>query len=335
MKDIEDYNDNSWYLFYQMMKCSLKTDDVKDGIDKSLFLLKSCLQCGDVVLHKMDLENGVFVPVISNTGMKHPSGPISCIVNKTSNLAKSKGVLHLDLNLSDNFKNMVMVFIKTEKGEYILSLNNTIDIPIVGDDFYSGLEETMSIIIKRAEMYAKNIMAINHDLLTGLDNRNSYETFVGSGVPDDKEFVYGVFDLFGLKSVNDEYGHSVGDRYIQHTARILNKYWPKETSSIKSDGTVEKQSTGHCVYRIGGDEFVLITTKERLELAKIKASLASEEVSMMDLGTDDCILGLNYGLVIHDPNKSIKQTYYSADQLMYENKKRMYNEHGIERRKYR
>ena len=33
----------------------------------------------------------------------------------------------------------------------------------------------MQIILKRAETYEKNTLAINTDLLTGLDNRNSYE----------------------------------------------------------------------------------------------------------------------------------------------------------------
>ena len=228
---------------------------------------------------------------------------------------------------------MILIHFNTDNNDYVLSINNYDSNKNIDCDFWSKLQDTMKVILKRAESYEHNIKAINHDILTDLFNRNAYETRIQQMGDNEDHLVYGLFDLFRLKYINDNYSHAVGDLYIKETAKILKKYWPKQTKLI-----VENESklvdTGHSVYRIGGDEFALLTTTEKLELAKIKASLAAEEVSMIDLGIDEKpIIGLNVGLVDHAVGNTIKQTYQEADYLMNEDKKLMYIKHGLERRR--
>lgn len=57
-----------------------------------------------------------------------------------------------------------------------------------------------------------------------------------------------LIDLNGLKKVNDEYGHEAGDFLIQKVAKNISKVFYGN------------------IYRIGGDEFVVISTeiKEKL-----------------------------------------------------------------------
>ena len=324
---------NEYYLFYQMMYEALKYDNIVKNINKSLILLKTYLNCGDIVLHKKDY-NGIYIDYIHQTEKEKGLEPISCIVNKTSPLTENKKIFYIDLGISENYKNMALIAIKTENEQYILSINNIDYTKYKNNKFLSQISDTMSIILKRAELYERNIRSINIDSLSGLKNRNSYESRIENINENEGQLIYGLFDLFRLKYINDNYGHSLGDAYIKETAKILTKYWPEYKEDNNSNNPYKKNKTGHCVYRIGGDEFVLLTNNEKIELTKIKAQLAAEEVAMMNLGVDEYLpLGLNYGITIHTPESSIREVYMDADILLSENKRKTYEKHNIERRK--
>ena len=77
------------------------------------------------------------------------------------------------------------------------------------------------------------------DHLTGLPNRRALDEFrQGAPVP----VAVAMFDLDHFKSVNDTYGHLVGDIVLQRIARIL-------------DAAAGERGT---VYRWGGEEFLLV-----------------------------------------------------------------------------
>lgn len=79
------------------------------------------------------------------------------------------------------------------------------------------------------------------DLLTGLNNRLAYDEMLEQLCG--KEFPVGVgfLDLNGLKWVNDNLGHDMGNKAIHKVCAILEEYFPKNT-----------------LYRISGDEFVIL-----------------------------------------------------------------------------
>ncbi len=60
-----------------------------------------------------------------------------------------------------------------------------------------------------------------------------------------------MFDLNGLKLTNDAFGHKKGDQVLQEVAKCLQRETPENGS----------------VYRVGGDEFVLLITNTTLEQA--------------------------------------------------------------------
>lgn len=80
------------------------------------------------------------------------------------------------------------------------------------------------------------------DYLTGLSNRRSISEQLSRMTHSSKAFGVLYIDLDDFKSVNDNYGHKVGDEVIRTTAERIN-------GIISS-----KDSLG----RIGGDEFILI-----------------------------------------------------------------------------
>ena len=88
------------------------------------------------------------------------------------------------------------------------------------------------------------------DQLTGLPNRTAFErdiraweAYYSEGIIQD--FFLTFIDVDGLKRVNDQQGHNEGDRLLSVVAQWL-----------------IRQSQQQNVYRIGGDEFVLLSRKQ-------------------------------------------------------------------------
>ena len=79
------------------------------------------------------------------------------------------------------------------------------------------------------------------DTLTGLNNRLAYDEMLEH--LRGKEFPVGVgfLDLNGLKWINDNLGHDMGNKAIHKVCAILEEYFSKNT-----------------LYRISGDEFVIL-----------------------------------------------------------------------------
>jgi diguanylate cyclase (GGDEF)-like protein len=332
----ETLQNDEFFLFYEMMMLSLKTDDVKEGLNQSLFLVKLGMNCDSVFLHRKN-EEGKYKYYDSNIGMFVEIGDkdksaITCLINKTSTLAEAKGDLSIQLDFSEDLRDVRMIHIKTHDNDYILTLKNSNKSLRFTPDFYDRLNDTLQVILKRAESYEKNTLAMSFDLLTGLGNRNSYERKIDDIYDNDEELTYVLFDLFRSKYINDTFNHSTGDKYIAGAAKVLDKYWPRTIKGVV-DGKVVDIETGNYLYRIGGDEFALIT-RDRPESARLSALLAAEEVKMLDLGLGENIpVGLNFGVVKHKVGESIKDAYDKADELMQMHKKEMYQSTGLDRRR--
>ena len=91
------------------------------------------------------------------------------------------------------------------------------------------------------------------DALTGLGNRRAFDAAIarvrelfrrGSL----KDATLCLFDLDGLKGINDRDGHAAGDRLIAESARLL------QQSSRRDD----------LLFRLGGDEFALLVSSDAL-----------------------------------------------------------------------
>lgn len=111
---------------------------------------------------------------------------------------------------------------------------------------------TDEILLKRKIEYERD-----HDILTHLFNRRAFEVLVREKMKEDStgHSAFVMWDLDNLKYINDTYGHEYGDRYIQKTASILNKF------------TIYNA----IVARMSGDEFYIFIHdyKEKEEIRKI------------------------------------------------------------------
>lgn len=84
------------------------------------------------------------------------------------------------------------------------------------------------------------------DSLTGIANRRSIFSKIDSLVDDKAPFWIGILDLDGFKSINDLYGHAVGDHVL---CEVVERLQRRELQGIE-------------IGRIGGDEFAIIVVGE-------------------------------------------------------------------------
>ena len=75
-----------------------------------------------------------------------------------------------------------------------------------------------------------------------------------------ENFTVFVFDINGLKTVNDTYGHDEGDELIVSAARCIEK---------------AVGDFGRC-YRVGGDEFIVVTNMEKEKIEEVLVRLEKE-----------------------------------------------------------
>ena len=148
----------------------------------------------------------------------------------------------------------------------------------------------------------------NKDALTGIKNKHAY---VNAEIEIDEqilkgtqeEFSIAVCDINGLKQVNDEYGHSAGDDYIKSACSLI-------CNTFKHSP----------VFRIGGDEFVVILKGKDYEN---RAPLVAEFEMMQADNRRHNLVTLAYGISDYEPGKDLRMqdVFERADNFMYVNKK--------------
>lgn len=147
------------------------------------------------------------------------------------------------------------------------------------------------------------------DPLTGMGNRYAMEKYI-AGTKSEEEIGVVYCDVTGLKRVNDEEGHSAGDRMIRQCCECLNHIF-----------------AGQGMFRIGGDELIVlcrgIGEKELYHRAEeLKADLKANHVTMA-VGT------------AVTTRKAVGEDHLltEAERRMYQDKAEYYHNTGIDRRK--
>ena len=140
-----------------------------------------------------------------------------------------------------------------------------------------------------------------HDHLTGLYNRRFFEQELNRlDTSENLPMSIIMFDVNGLKLVNDSFGHDAGDHLLKKAAEVIKNICRNEDM----------------VARIGGDEFVLFlpktSSKQCVEIAnQIKEQSAKEKVANVELS-------ISYGYDTKEVEKqSILEIIANAENYMY------------------
>ena len=141
------------------------------------------------------------------------------------------------------------------------------------------------------------------DLLTGLQNRNSYIKML-DGISRQTPRSLGVIyiDISGMKKINDNNGHEYGDRVIKKVADTL------------------KRHVGCEAYRVGGDEFtVLCADIDEQDFRMLTEKLICDFDK--NKGYD-----VSIGHTFREGDVSVDEEILKADDLMYAEKQQYYHE---------
>jgi diguanylate cyclase (GGDEF)-like protein len=143
------------------------------------------------------------------------------------------------------------------------------------------------------------------DPLTGLLNRRSLQAEVASRCAAKERFGVLFMDLDHFKSVNDRYGHEMGDRVLVAVASVLK-------SGLRP---------GDVVGRYGGEEFVGVVAGAGPESARLVAERLRGAVEMMlPPKGGPSKLTISIGTTVFDPRQSDESTedlLHRADMALY------------------
>ncbi|MBP5762420.1 MAG: GGDEF domain-containing protein [Lachnospiraceae bacterium] len=144
----------------------------------------------------------------------------------------------------------------------------------------------------------------SHDELTGAYNRAGYDILL-SGIDLDSTYML-LLDVDNFKSINDNYGHEVGDKVLVKLVKVLK-------SIFRDDDHI-------C--RIGGDEFVVLmvhSTSINQRLLASKIEQINSELERDDDGLPP--ISISVGVVSGKEAANKDELFEKTDAAMYESKK--------------
>ena len=144
------------------------------------------------------------------------------------------------------------------------------------------------------------------DMLTGCFNRNAYSEDI-SELTSLEGVQLITFDLNDLKKCNDTKGHKAGDKYISDAAKMITKVF----------AGIGK------VYRMGGDEFCIITKGVSETQFSKKRDALQVAIRHYLVDNPDSGFGIACGYAGYDAelDETIEDIRHRADLSMYRNKK--------------
>lgn len=164
------------------------------------------------------------------------------------------------------------------------------------------MEFVMSMMI-RIRDYAKQLEnSATRDQLTGCLNRKALHWAYQGEFDKGQSIAIIMCDLNGLKRMNDTKGHEAGDKYLCDAAESMVSCFGEEH-----------------VYRVGGDEFVIVLLGEERENVE---QLIERLKIYMDLKKVSAAVGMAYR---HNAKEPFENILRDADKKMYIEKKQYYD----------
>ena len=150
------------------------------------------------------------------------------------------------------------------------------------------------------------------DSLTGVRNKMAYDNYIAeleSRIENGEIKSYGIaiLDTNNLKEINDTYGHENGNAYLVNSCKLICQIFAHSP-----------------VFRIGGDEFLVVLTGKDLEnhhelMSQLKESMDLTKKASFPWKQISIACGL--GIADYAKATTIADTFNKADKNMYINKR--------------
>ena len=151
------------------------------------------------------------------------------------------------------------------------------------------------------------------DALTGLTNRKGFKQKIDLATSESRRSAQNycvlMIDIDHFKTINDSYGHLVGDKVIQFVAATMQK-------QVKGKDTVG---------RFGGDEFVILLLDTELcgalsVAGSIRSIIEKTRIKRMDTGEPIGQVTISIGIAKHLEGESVGELLERADSALYQSK---------------
>lgn len=265
-------------------KYTLALCDVENGMQLMLVAPKS-----EIDVEKNDLVRDILVSVFGISAFCI----LVAIIISQSIIRPLKELTEASKQIATgNFKVTLLTKSKDEVGELSSSLQQTVDCLRVYMDRISDLAYTDPLTgVKSKSAYGEEVRKVDDGIRIGFN-----------------QFGIMMFDINGLKELNDNHGHDAGDNYIRNSCRLI--------------CTVFKHSP---VFRIGGDEFVAILRGQDLleaDLLLYRFYEKMKEVALEAKKPEEAV-SIAAGMAVFKEGRDsdYHDVFKRADENMYINKK--------------
>ena len=238
--------------------------------------------------------------------------PLTTIARSLRHNIGDKGLLpaNIPINSSDEFGLIARLFndLRGQLNQAHDKLNNKIEMA----------DAELILANERLEQQAKNLLQLNEELvqiavtdqLTRLYNRRHFDTILEEELGlcsrngDTHALIMADIDLF--KSVNDRYGHDVGD----HVLRIM------------ADRLREHVRTTDVIFRLGGEEFGVICRRASGDIGFLVAEKLRKAVAASPFIVNGTQIELtaSFGVAEITAARTIQDVYRRADAALYRSK---------------
>jgi diguanylate cyclase (GGDEF)-like protein len=166
------------------------------------------------------------------------------------------------------------------------------------------------LLVMMRDMTIEMIARSETDPLSGLRNRRGFEVhgeqMVAAAIHDHQPLTMVTVDIDRFKTINDRFGHQVGDKVIIAVAELL--------SSATGEGDL--------VARLGGEEFALVLAGQEIEQAARSAEILRQRVQseLAQVVGHAQMVTASFGLAQLSPAEALSSLARRSDLALYEAK---------------
>jgi len=237
------------------------------------------------------------------------------------------GELFTDKQFNYHLYNQSMVILQLSE-EKILNYNNNYEIskPVIEDaEAFSSqvLKDIIKVSNKETQFYINKVEKnnkklkknIREDSLLSINNRYAFINDLQKKIGKKDDFFISIIDINDFKYYNDTYGHFIGDRVLVSISKAIKN----------------KLDKNHTLYRIGGDEFLIISNTKRFsDITDIFKKLFIElDNNYLKLKKLKLKASLSVGITKFNNNFGSEKNIKFADLAMFEAKKQYGNYYVI------
>lgn len=265
-----------------------------------------------------ELENGMLIGVVVNKSTVNEAG--DSLLSKL--LLAAVIVLILMISATAVIaESIVQPILKLNNTARKIALNIfTEEVEVKGHDEITDLSLSIRNMKDHLHKYTEYIKSLAFiDSMTGANNKTAYDRDIQEidlklTSHENQVFGIAVFDVNGLKEINDNYGHESGNYLISDASDAIRAAFPKDR-----------------VYRIGGDEFAAVLKGEE-EISLYESMKHNFELEVSLVNEKNCsvpdkpyTLEIALGFAAYDirDHQCVRDVFKTADSRMYENKMAM------------